>query len=42
MTFAYPALRDADRLRHGMAWVNRSLGAQGAPTELLFVRGHGG
>ena len=29
MTFAYPALRDADRLRHGMAWVNRSPGGAG-------------
>ncbi len=29
LTFAYPALRDAARLRHGLEWVNRSPGGAG-------------
>lgn len=29
LTFAFPALRDADRLRHGLEWVNRSPGGAG-------------
>ena len=29
LSFAYPALRDAERLRHDLAWVNRSPGGAG-------------
>jgi argininosuccinate lyase len=29
LTFAYPALRDADRLRSGLGWVNQSPGGAG-------------
>ncbi|MGH2540761.1 MAG: lyase family protein, partial [Actinomycetota bacterium] len=29
LTFAYPALRDGGRLRHGLEWVNRSPGGAG-------------
>jgi argininosuccinate lyase len=37
LSFAYPALRDLDRLRHDFAWVNRSPGGAGGVNGSRFA-----